>query len=263
MKTTKKLRRSVGTSSASSWIRTPLARPRRSSALPKLLAQIGAAADRRGTAEKHRSWRGVARTSRCSLDIFSPVFQPPEGRRENSPGLQAWEGLRKQNRPERAADFRALFPKGNFVKRDSIAFRELTNLFWYKNLRARFGAKQTEPSNVITTYLCVGSQSPVRTPFQGDFVVRVVPRPERFRAWAILCSPFGRWRNVQTPVPGLKPWAVLFSPFGLCQMSKLHGASFAMPSARGSKQFPSRNRGVIEEVSTQMRPAAGRRGTAR
>jgi hypothetical protein len=27
----------------------------------------------------------------------------------------------------------------------------------------------------------------------------VIPRPECFRAWAILCSPFGRRRNVQTP----------------------------------------------------------------
>jgi len=185
MKTPKKLRRSVGTSSASSWIRTPLARPRRSSALPKFLAQMGAAAGRRGTAEKHRSWRGVARTSRCSLDIFSPVFQPPEGRRENSPGrlryaaarpnlaagspascgrdvgfaesgLQAWEGLRKENRPERAADFRALFPKNAFVESDSI-----------------------------------------QTPFEGDFVVRLIPRAE-----ALGCSVFAlrAMPNVETPL---------------------------------------------------------------
>ena len=40
-------------------------------------------------------------------------FASPEGRTENTPGLQAWEGLRKENRPERAADFRALFPKEN------------------------------------------------------------------------------------------------------------------------------------------------------
>ena len=31
-------------------------------------------------------------------------FQPPEGRRENSPGLQPWEVARKENRPERATD---------------------------------------------------------------------------------------------------------------------------------------------------------------
>ena len=42
---------------------------------------------------------------------FSCVFQSPEGRTENSPGLQAWEGLRKENRPERAADFRAFILK--------------------------------------------------------------------------------------------------------------------------------------------------------
>jgi len=28
-------------------------------------------------------------------------------------GLEAWEDLGKENRPERAADFGALFPKGN------------------------------------------------------------------------------------------------------------------------------------------------------
>ena len=43
---------------------------------------------------------------------FSCVFQSPAGRTENSPGLEAWEYLRKENRPERASDFWALFPKG-------------------------------------------------------------------------------------------------------------------------------------------------------
>jgi hypothetical protein len=42
---------------------------------------------------------------------------------------------------------------------------------------------------------------PIRTPFQGDFLVRVVPRAEK--PWAVLCSPFGRLEhaqeNVQTP----------------------------------------------------------------
>jgi hypothetical protein len=34
-----------------------------------------------------------------------------EGRKQNSPGLQPWEGGPKENRPERAADRRALFPE--------------------------------------------------------------------------------------------------------------------------------------------------------
>ena len=183
MKTPKKLRRSVGTSSASSWIRTPLARPRRSSALPKFLAQMGAAAGRRGTAEKHRSWRGVARTSRCSLDIFSPVFQPPEGRRENSPGLQPWECVRKEKRPERAADCRALFPKNAFVESDSI-----------------------------------------QTPFEGDFVARLIPRAE-----SLGCS--------------------VFPPSGHAKCRNSIGCRLQCPQPGGSKQFPCRNRGNYRRKS--------------
>jgi hypothetical protein len=105
------------------------------------------------------------------------VFQPPEGRTENSPGLQAWEGLRKENRPERAADFRALFSRDNLRQKQLDGISE-TNLFWYKNLRAQFRAKETRPSNVTTTYFCVPGQSPFRTPLQGDSLVRVIPRAE-------------------------------------------------------------------------------------
>jgi len=104
-------------------------------------------------------------------------FQPPEGRTENSPGLQAWEGLRKENRPERAADFRALFSRDSLRQKQLDGISETTNLFWYKNLRAQFRAKETRPSNVTTTF-CVPGQSPVRTPFQGDSLVRVIPRAE-------------------------------------------------------------------------------------
>jgi hypothetical protein len=35
----------------------------------------------------------------------------------------------KENRPERAADCRALFPKKTFVNNESMAFQKLTNLF--------------------------------------------------------------------------------------------------------------------------------------
>jgi hypothetical protein len=36
------------------------------------------------------------------LDIFLCVFQSPEGRTENSPGLQPWERHPQRNRPEKA-----------------------------------------------------------------------------------------------------------------------------------------------------------------
>jgi hypothetical protein len=52
------------------------------------------------------------------------MFKSPEGRTENSPGLQAWEGLQNENRPERAADCRALFPKKTFVESKSIGVSE-------------------------------------------------------------------------------------------------------------------------------------------
>jgi hypothetical protein len=39
-----------------------------------------------------------------SLDIFLCVFQSPEGRTENSPGLQPWERHPQRNRPERAPE---------------------------------------------------------------------------------------------------------------------------------------------------------------
>jgi hypothetical protein len=63
-----------------------------------------------------------------------------------------------------------------FVKSDSIAFQKLRSLLVIKS--AGTIRKETGSSNVITTYLCVGGQSPVRTPFQGDSVVCVVPRAE-------------------------------------------------------------------------------------
>jgi hypothetical protein len=106
------------------------------------------------------------------------VFQSPEGRTENSPGLEAWEGLRKEDRPERAADFRALFSRDNLRQKQLDGISQTTNLFWYKNLRAQLGPRETGPSNVITTYFRVPGQFPVRTPFQGDSVVRVIPRAE-------------------------------------------------------------------------------------
>ena len=113
----------------------------------------------------------------CSLDIFLCVFQAPEGRTENSPGLQPWEskdlalpkqdrimlpagldilgrpkgenriahGLQpwedgpERNRPERAAEGRSLFPKITFVESDSMAFQKLTKLFLIRKLAVMLG----------------------------------------------------------------------------------------------------------------------------
>ena len=50
------------------------------------------------------------------LDIFLCVLRSPEGRTQNSPGLQPWEGAGKENRPERAADYPTLFPKITFFR---------------------------------------------------------------------------------------------------------------------------------------------------
>ena len=79
----------------------------------KLLLQPGSPRVRdmsiRSALPARKFWRGAACSPRWSLDIL----HRPKGETENSPCLQAWEGLRKENRPERAADFRALFRKGN------------------------------------------------------------------------------------------------------------------------------------------------------
>jgi len=144
------------------------------------------------TPKNHRRWRGVACNARCSLDIFSSVCQTPEGRRENSPGLQPWECVRKEKRPERAADCRALFPRMAFVESDSI-----------------------------------------RPPFQGDLVVRLIPRAE-----ALGCSVFAlrAMQNVEAP------WGVI------CNAREPGAASSSAPGVAdiiGNKFLP------------RMRPATG------
>jgi hypothetical protein len=169
------------------------------------------------------------------------VYVPtPEGRTENSPGLEAWEGLRKENRPEstsspprgrfsasvfrkdcltRAADFRALFSRDNLRQKRLDGISETTTLFWYKNLPVQFRAKKTAPikCNDNKSLRCRPrpcSAALVRRSFRnadgekrprrglevlsGRFSGRRLPSPESIRAWAVLFSPFGRWRNVQT-----------------------------------------------------------------
>jgi hypothetical protein len=139
-------------------------------------------------------------------------FQSPEGRRENSPGLQAWEGLRKESRPEstsspprgrsspsvfrkdcltRAADFRAYSQKVTFVKSDSMAFQK-------KNSAGTIRCERDWPIKCNNNIFLRWRTIPVRPPFQGDSVVPVVPWPESIRAWAVLCSPFWWRRHVQT-----------------------------------------------------------------
>ena len=54
---------------------------------------------------------GVANNRPRSLGRILCVFQSPEGRKENSPGLQPWEPHANRNRPERAAGCDASFSK--------------------------------------------------------------------------------------------------------------------------------------------------------
>jgi len=86
---------------------------------------------------------------------LQPVHRPSSGRDVGfaESGLEAWEGLRKENRPEstpsppcgrfsasafgkdcltRAADFRALFSRDDLRQKRLDGISETTNLFWYK-----------------------------------------------------------------------------------------------------------------------------------
>jgi len=47
--------------------------------------------------------------------------ESPEGRKQNSEGLQPWEGEQPENRPERAADRRALFPEITRKRLDGVS----------------------------------------------------------------------------------------------------------------------------------------------
>jgi hypothetical protein len=64
---------------------------------------------------------------------------------------------------------------------------------------AQSGVKGIEASHTtICLHVVINA---IRTPFQGDFLVRVVPG---LKPWAVFCSPVGRLgyaqKNVQTPV---------------------------------------------------------------
>jgi hypothetical protein len=71
---------------------------------------------------------GVAANAPLEFDHLAS----PEGRKQNSPwpeSIRAWENDPRGNRPEGAAERRALFPKITFVASDSMAFQKLTKLF--------------------------------------------------------------------------------------------------------------------------------------
>jgi hypothetical protein len=59
---------------------------------------------------------GIRRECAWSLDVFLCVFQSPEGRTENSPGLQPWERHAQGNRPERASDRHSAALSGRFSR---------------------------------------------------------------------------------------------------------------------------------------------------
>ena len=112
-------------------------------------------------------------------------FGSPEGRKQNSPGasarLQPWEhvppgGIALQGRPS----------VGHKVSlRISSARRSARRVFVEKDSVDNQVRKGTEPSHV-TTHLYVVINA-IRTPLQGDFYGRVVPRAE-----ALGCFLFAR-----------------------------------------------------------------------
>ena len=55
----------------------------------------------------------------------------------------------KENRPERAADYGALFPKKTFVKSKSMAFQKLTNLFPVRKSAMMFGLSGNVGANSL------------------------------------------------------------------------------------------------------------------
>jgi len=103
------------------------------------------------------------------------VFQSPEGRRENSPGLQAWENI---------ADKIAL--KGRpIAKRDSQTQRSWKATWTDALVRRSFRNADAEKRPCGGLEVLSG-----RSPY--------VCGSQALKAWAIFCSPFGRRRNVQT-----------------------------------------------------------------
>jgi hypothetical protein len=96
--------------------------------------------------------------SQCSWDIYLCAFQSPEGRTENSPGLQAWEGLEKENRPEKAAE-------------SEVAGNE-------EYVVIKFNASASFAINCFRKTLSLEVTPGTRPPFQGDSLSARLPRAE-------------------------------------------------------------------------------------
>ena len=60
-------------------------------------------------------------------------------------------------------------------------------------------ALKGRPSESLSMNVAFGNHALQSAAHSGRIYRRCFPRPECFRAWAVLFSPFGRRRNVQTP----------------------------------------------------------------
>jgi len=109
-------------------------------------------------------------TARLPGSLELQAIASPEGRKQNSPGLQPWEGVGKENRPESTSSP----PRGRF---SASVFR--------KDCLTRAAGRRALVPKI--TFFERGS---TRTPFQGVLVLHVVPRAKAlgyslFALWAI------------------------------------------------------------------------------
>src|SRR5437868_1883826 len=80
-----------------------------------------------------------------SLDIC----HRPKGENRTAHGLQPWERRPRENRPERAAECRASFPKITFVESDSMAFQKLTKLFLVRKFAVMLSLMRNVGGNTL------------------------------------------------------------------------------------------------------------------
>jgi hypothetical protein len=107
-----------------------------------------------------------------AVPLESSRFNRPKGENRTAQGFSPGRAHRKEDRPERAADYRALFPEIRLVESDSMAFRR-------EKHSAQLDANETGPSNITYNISARCLPIPSRTPFQGDFLVRAF----RTRLW--------------------------------------------------------------------------------
>ena len=125
----------------------------------------------------------------ASLDVFVSVFQSPEGRTENSPGLQAWEGHAQRTRP-------AGRPNRDWSQRgDALLFAFHVRSRFQQILHTDFfaqaphwAAPSATPTRCAGAILHTHSEG-LPYELQGDSVGDAFPG---LKAWAVLFSPFGR-----------------------------------------------------------------------